>query len=156
DYSVNMMEFVGSLLFLNGFVMPTVSANAALWSLSYEVWFYVLAGFLPFLKNSEIAKIGFFIVLAILSLLNIQFFIYFLVSLAALACSFPPLRLRCLNRLPPLKFALFCFAFLIACFDAYQFQVIDAAQQYRAATFAPFNFCVGFAFICWLVQLQHQ
>jgi len=37
DYSIDMMEFVGSLLFLNGFVTPTVSANAALWSLSYEV-----------------------------------------------------------------------------------------------------------------------
>jgi peptidoglycan/LPS O-acetylase OafA/YrhL len=151
-----MMEFVGSLLFLNGFVTPTVSANAALWSLSYEVWFYVLAGFLPFLKNSEIAKIGFFMVLAILSLLNIQFFIYFLVWLTAFACSFPSFQLRFLNRLQAVKLALFSLAFLIACFDAYQFQVIDEAQQYRAANFTPFNFCVGLAFSCWLVQLQHQ
>lgn len=156
DYNVDMMEFFGSLLFLNGFVTPTVSANAALWSLSYEVWFYVLAGFLPFLKNSEIAKIGFFMVLAILSLLNIQFFIYFLVWLSAFACSFRYIQLRFLNRLQSVKLALVGLAFLIACFDAYQFQLIDEAQQYRAANFAPFNFCVGLAFSCWLVQLQHQ
>lgn len=155
-YNVDMSEFIGSLLFLNGFVTPTVSANAALWSLSYEVWFYVLAGFLPFLKNSEIAKIGFFMVLAILSVLNIQFFIYFLVWLTAFACSFRYIQLRFLNRLQSVKLALFGLAFLIACFDAYQFQVIDEAQQYRAANFAPFNFCVGLAFSCWLVQLQHR
>lgn len=32
-----------TLLFLNGFVGPTLSANGPLWSLSFEVWYYVLA-----------------------------------------------------------------------------------------------------------------
>src|SRR5690606_24739186 len=117
-----------------------------------EVWFYVLAGFLPFLKDSEMAKIGFFIILAVLSVLNIQFFIYFLVWLSAFACSFRYIQLRFLNRLQPIKLGLFGLAFLIACFDAYQFQVIDETQQYRAVNFAPFNFCLGLAFSCWLVQ----
>src|SRR5690606_35011880 len=125
---VDIRGFVGSLLFLNGVVTPTVSASAALWSLRCEAWCYVLAGFLPFLKDSEIAKVGFFMVLAILSLLNIQFFIYFLVWLSAFACSFRYIQLRFLNRLQSVKLALYGLAFLIACFDAYQFQVIDEAQ----------------------------
>ncbi|EIM39001.1 acyltransferase [Acinetobacter sp. HA] len=50
-YSLEWDNFLGSLFFLNGFVTPTLSANAPLWSLSFEVWFYVLAGFLPFLKT---------------------------------------------------------------------------------------------------------
>ncbi|MGE8538503.1 MAG: acyltransferase family protein, partial [Acinetobacter sp.] len=32
DYSVDSGDFIGALLFLNGFVTPTVSANAPLWS----------------------------------------------------------------------------------------------------------------------------
>jgi peptidoglycan/LPS O-acetylase OafA/YrhL len=156
SYTLDAGDFFGSLLFLNGFITPTVSANAPLWSLSYEVWFYVLAGFLPFLKDSEMAKIGFFMVLAILSFPNIQFFIYFLVWLSAFACSFQQVQLRFLARLAPLKLGLFSLAFLIACVDAYQFHMIDQAKIYRGAYFAPFNFCMGLAFCCWLVQLQHQ
>ena len=156
DYSVDSGDFIGALLFLNGFITPTVSANAPLWSLSYEVWFYVLAGFLPFFKNSGRAKIGFFTVLIILSILNIQFFIYFLVWLTAFACSFRHLQRHFLSRLQALKLGLFGFALLIACFDAYQFHIVDQARQYRAANFTPFNFCIGLAFCCWLLQLQQQ
>src|SRR5690606_5564493 len=113
-------------------------------------------GFLPSLKNTEIAKTGLFMVLAIMSLLNIQFFTYLLLWLIPFACAILYIYLRFLNRLQSVKLALVGLAFLIACFDAYQFQLIDEAQQYRAANFAPFNFCVGLAFSCWLVQLQHQ
>ena len=156
SYTLEAGDFFGSLLFLNGFITPTVSANAPLWSLSYEVWFYVLAGFLPFLKDSEMAKIGFFSVLIVLSILNIQFFIYFLVWLMAFACSFRHIQRHFLNRLQVLKLGLFGLAFLIACIDAYQFHIVDQARQYRAANFTLFNFCIGLAFSCWLVQLQHQ
>lgn len=31
-------------IFLNGFPAPTLSANGPLWSLTYEVWYYVIAG----------------------------------------------------------------------------------------------------------------
>lgn len=155
-YLLEAGDFIGSLLFLNGFITPTVSANAPLWSLSYEVWFYVLAGFLPFLKDSEMAKIGFFMGLAVLSFLNIQFLIYFLVWLSAFACSFQQIQLRLLTRLAQLKLSLFCLALLIACVDAYQFHMIDQAKIYRGAYFVPFNLCIGLAFSCWLVQLQHQ
>lgn len=34
---------ISSVLLLNGFVGPTLSANGPLWSLSYEVWYYVAA-----------------------------------------------------------------------------------------------------------------
>ncbi|WP_242201474.1 acyltransferase family protein [Sphingomonas hankookensis] len=34
---------VPSILFLNGFAGPTLSANGPLWSLSYEVWYYLIA-----------------------------------------------------------------------------------------------------------------
>ncbi len=34
---------LSTALFLNGFVGPTLSANGALWSLTYEIWYYALA-----------------------------------------------------------------------------------------------------------------
>src|SRR5690606_36813029 len=41
---ISAADLLASLFFVNGFVTPTVSAKAALCSLSYEVWLYVLAG----------------------------------------------------------------------------------------------------------------
>jgi len=51
---------------------------------------------------------------------------------------------------------LFGLAFIIACADAYQFHVIEQADLYRVNYFVPFNLCMGLAFVCWIVQLQHQ
>ncbi len=34
----------GSLMLMNGFLSPTLSINGPLWSLSIEVWYYVIAG----------------------------------------------------------------------------------------------------------------
>ena len=155
-YDIDTQDFLGSLFFLNGFITPTVSANAPLWSLSFEVWFYVLAGFLPFLKDYGIAKIGFFILLLGLSILNFQFLFYFLLWLVAFASSFRQIQLRFLSRLQLVKLVLFGLAFIIACADAYQFHVIEQADLYRVNYFVPFNLCMGLAFVCWIVQLQHQ
>lgn len=155
-YHMDTQQLIASLLFLNGFVMPTVAVNAPLWSLSFEVWFYVLAGFLPFLKDSGLANIGFLLLFILLSVLNIQFLFYFLLWLTAFASSFRHLQLRFLNRLASIKAGLLGLALIIACIDAYQFQIIEQARLYRANYFLPFNLCMGLAFVCWLVQLQHQ
>lgn len=39
----SLTGIVPSMLFLNGFTGPTLSANGPLWSLSYEIWYYVAA-----------------------------------------------------------------------------------------------------------------
>lgn len=156
DYDITAPDFIASLLFLNGFIGPTVSANAPLWSLSFEVWFYVLAGFLPFLKTSELAKIGFLLLFTTLSVLNIQFLFYFLLWLTAFASAHRHLQLHFLDRLQAIKSALLAVAFIIACLDAYQFQVIEQTKFYATHYFVPFNICIGLAFVCWLVQLQQQ
>ena len=41
---VNFLHFLGNLLSLQPVVVPPYAGNAPLWSLAYEVWFYVLVG----------------------------------------------------------------------------------------------------------------
>ncbi|MER8766670.1 MULTISPECIES: acyltransferase [unclassified Mesorhizobium] len=41
---MEVFNIAGTLLSLQGVVVPVPEANYALWSLSYEVWFYVLGG----------------------------------------------------------------------------------------------------------------
>ncbi|WP_380873307.1 hypothetical protein ACFB49_40730 [Sphingomonas sp. DBB INV C78] len=43
-FEVGLANFVGALFFLNGFTIDNIAANGPLWSLSYEVWYYVAAG----------------------------------------------------------------------------------------------------------------
>ncbi|WP_417592051.1 acyltransferase family protein [Parasphingorhabdus sp.] len=45
-FFVGFPEVAGTLIFLNGFVVENISANGPLWSLSFEVWYYVVAGFI--------------------------------------------------------------------------------------------------------------
>lgn len=44
--AISLDGFWRTAVFLNGFAGPTVSANGPLWSLTYEVWFYIGAGLL--------------------------------------------------------------------------------------------------------------
>lgn len=43
-FFVDPAAYAGTLVFLNGFAVDNISANGPLWSLSYEVWYYVIAG----------------------------------------------------------------------------------------------------------------
>lgn len=44
DVGGGFREFTGNLVFLQGIAVPAYPGNEPLWSISYEVWFYVLAG----------------------------------------------------------------------------------------------------------------
>jgi peptidoglycan/LPS O-acetylase OafA/YrhL len=43
-FELDARSLLGTLFFVNGFLAPTVSLNGPLWSLSFEVWYYVAAG----------------------------------------------------------------------------------------------------------------
>lgn len=66
--------WLGTLFFLNGFLVKTVSANTSLWSLSYEVWYYVIAGLIAWKPRSG-AMIALSLALC-LGLLNKLFVLY--------------------------------------------------------------------------------
>lgn len=41
---VNLADFLGNLLGFQGVLVKTLGINAPLWSLAYEIWFYILIG----------------------------------------------------------------------------------------------------------------
>lgn len=51
-FSVNFIDWTGTLIFLNGFAVRNISANGPLWSLSFEVWYYVVAGLVAWKPKS--------------------------------------------------------------------------------------------------------
>lgn len=156
SYDINLTDFIGTAFFLNGFITSTVSANAALWSLSYEVWFYILAICIPLAhqKNMIIALVASALLVG-LAYLNIQFFFYFLVWLAAFLLSFQSIRSLISAQLDILQHIFIGLALCIACFDFYQFHYVYMGQFYSTENFTWFNVCVGLAICCWLARL-HQ
>ena len=155
-YDFSLHELVGSVFFVNEFLTPTLSANAPLWSLSYEVWFYVLAGLMA-MWQSTFARIGFVITLLILSVLNLQFLVYFGVWLLAFAFSFDQVRSYLdAKSLKIIQWIFGIFALCIAMYDAYQFFVIDQVKTYQANLFTMFNACIGLVFAIFLLQLYQK
>jgi peptidoglycan/LPS O-acetylase OafA/YrhL len=50
---VSPMTLIGNMLGLNGTLVPTLNSNAPLWSLAYEIWFYIAAGAVAFLFTTD-------------------------------------------------------------------------------------------------------
>lgn len=152
-YDFSLHELVGSIFFVNEFVTPTLSSNAPLWSLSYEVWFYILAALMAMWRYA-FTQIGFVITLLILSVLNLQFLVYLGVWLLAFAFSFDQVRRRLdVHSLKITQWIFAIFALCIAIYDAFQFFVIDQVKTYQANLFTMFNACIGVAFAIFLLQL---
>ncbi|MFC3903773.1 Peptidoglycan/LPS O-acetylase OafA/YrhL, contains acyltransferase and SGNH-hydrolase domains [Acinetobacter marinus] len=155
-YDFSWVELLGSVFFVNEFLTPTLYANAPLWSLSYEVWFYVLAGLMAMWRYA-FARAALVIVLIILSLLNLQFLVYFGVWLLAFAFSFDQVRRRLdVHALKIIQWIFGIFALCIAMYDAYQFFIIDQVKTYQANLFTLFNPCVGIVFAIFLLQLYQK
>ncbi|WP_428031360.1 acyltransferase family protein [Ancylobacter sp.] len=66
--------FFGTLVFANGFAVGNLSANTPLWSLSYEVWYYLIACLLVWRPYSGVA-LG-IVVALVLGSLNKTFAVY--------------------------------------------------------------------------------
>lgn len=60
--------FIGTALFLNGFATGTLSANGPLWSLSFEVWYYVAAGVIAVIEGRK----GIAAAIALIAVLGIR------------------------------------------------------------------------------------
>lgn len=74
-FEMDIQSTIGSIFFLNGFITETMPANGPLWSLSYEVWYYVLAGLLVLSSNRLCALLA-ITLLFILSFLDIKFLLH--------------------------------------------------------------------------------
>ncbi|MEJ1225638.1 acyltransferase [Pseudomonas sp. CCNWLW56] len=95
----NANEIFGSLLFLNGFKTTTPGPNGPLWSLSYEVWYYVFAGLLFTLPRRKLLAITLLIMAIYITRKNQQFIMLSTVWAAGLVLA----KLHQSARLPSVK-----------------------------------------------------
>lgn len=97
-----MLQVVGNLLSLQGIFVSPPQVNAPLWSLSYEAWFYILAGGIGAVaaqrSSTTLAKI--IVVLSLAVFLKLSVIYLFCWLLGALAYHSP------LQRLSPIQTAL--------------------------------------------------
>lgn len=81
EFGVDPASLLGAAVFLNGFVTSTPSVNGPLWSLSYEVWYYVAAGLIASSRGGRGIALA-VLVLLVLGAVNRPFLIYSLVWFA--------------------------------------------------------------------------
>lgn len=76
--ALDAKSFIGTLVFMNGFLTETPPSNFSFWSLPFEVWFYVLFGLMlrPANKMAQVSAVVLFLAL---SLLNYAFLFYSLI-----------------------------------------------------------------------------
>lgn len=153
EYAISTTELWGSLFFVNGFLTDTVSANAPLWSLSYEVWFYLIAACLMLSHTPAYRYIAVLIAIG-LGLLNSQFLAYLMVWLLAFRCAFFTVHELSPQLLQQSKGITVLLAICVMAWDHYQFFILDNCLIYRANTFTLFNGLMGVALCCWLMQLR--
>jgi len=92
NYSIierlSIPSFLGNILMLQESIFPTFGSNSPLWSLAYEVWYYILFFSIVkiFIKDTSINKIFYFaIIILSFLILNKQIFLYFLIWLMGVA-----------------------------------------------------------------------
>ncbi len=83
-FNVDATSIVGSLFFLNGFLTENISVNGPLWSLSFEVWYYIAAGAIFFYRGPK-RVIVFAAIMCLLGALNKLFIFYSVVWFSGLA-----------------------------------------------------------------------
>lgn len=85
-FEITLSSVLSSVFFLNGFIGENISVNGPLWSLAYEVWYYVIAAFL--LKSSKpFYLVLFSTITLILLILNKIFILYSIVWFSGLLIS---------------------------------------------------------------------
>ncbi len=77
-------QIVANVVGLNGVIAPTLSWNAPLWSLAFEVWFYVLGGALGCLivsrYKSKAAILVLMLCAAVFSVLDARYLLFWMIA----------------------------------------------------------------------------
>jgi len=76
EFTVQAREFLTAALFLNGFFGSSPLINGPLWSLSFEVWLYVIAALVVAGRTSRLSLAGVAILFVVLSVRNHNFAAY--------------------------------------------------------------------------------
>jgi len=74
-----LLRLAANMTGLNGVLAPTLGHNAPLWSLAYEIWFYIVGGALAYIATKRASIVAIFalaISTAVFSILGASFLLY--------------------------------------------------------------------------------
>lgn len=144
-FFVDPTAYVGTLVFLNGFAVDNISANGPLWSLSYEVWYYVIAGAVAWRPRAG-AVIGLAILLS-LGFFNKIFVVYSTIWFAGAAVAIA--HNHGVQLFSWLKFFALASLLVAGAIGAYYVALASRASSpadYPLMYLVAFNLSVGIAF----------
>ncbi len=80
---------IGNMVGLNGVLTPTIEGNPALWSLAYEIWFYIAAGAVAFAVAQRgpariLAVVALAVSLAVFCVLDVRYLAFWCIGAAAI------------------------------------------------------------------------
>jgi peptidoglycan/LPS O-acetylase OafA/YrhL len=79
--ATNLFQTLGNMIGLNGVAVETIVNNAPLWSLAYEIWFYVLAGSIALILSDEVgflSVVALFICVLVFAKLNAAYLLFWI------------------------------------------------------------------------------
>lgn len=152
-FDVEIISVIGSVAFLNGFLVKNIGANAPLWSLPFEVWYYLAAGIIAYCRGRK----GLFIAaifLVALGSLNKFFLLYSLVWFAGSGIciahnnSYKLLKLSAISSLIFLPIGL-----AIGSYYLYTLTKIEHPSQINMKVVALYNVMIGLFFATVLLMI---
>ncbi|HAS1003863.1 TPA: acyltransferase [Enterobacter cloacae] len=133
-------EVLASLTFMNGFLPVGTNFNSPLWSLPYEVWYYIVFGLLATLRPGLVViSILFFLVI---SMANDRFMAYSIIWGAGFAMSFLTYKNLFVK-------VLCAFSLIFLTFNSYQ-NAISFTNGLTDLEMFKINFGLAFAFLIYI------
>lgn len=145
-FYIDLNSLIGTLFFLNGFIVKNISANAPLWSLPYEAWYYVAAGIVASLRGKSGIIVSALLMIA-LGALSKTFFLYSIVwfsGAAACIAHNKNFNDRILSSL--ILYAFSSISVAVGAYYLYKFTKITSPSQIDMRIIALYNTCIGIAF----------
>jgi peptidoglycan/LPS O-acetylase OafA/YrhL len=136
----SLASFIANVTGLNGAFAPTIEADVPLWSLAYEIWFYVLGGSLALIltKPSAAAFAAMFAALAVFSVLDATLLLYWTMGALVVLLKTPARDSRFLAIVGTLLAAIGCITY----------ELSSGSHSFAQFTFLPghipqFLLCAG-------------
>jgi peptidoglycan/LPS O-acetylase OafA/YrhL len=155
-FELDAQSIIGTVFFLNGFVTKNIGANAPLWSLPFEVWYYVAAGIIASTRGVK-GYISAAILMLILGAFNKVFLLY---SAVWFAGSFVCIAHNNNYRLNiSTKLSAIFFAILASGTGAYYLKTFANAadpSQIDKNALAVYNLFIGLLFAALLLMIMQK
>ncbi|MEI0850062.1 acyltransferase family protein [Pseudomonas aeruginosa] len=152
-FYIDLESIIGTLFFLNGFIVKNISANAPLWSLPYEVWYYVAAGIVVSIRGKAGLIIS-AILMMLLGVLSKTFFLYSIVwfsGAAACIAHNKGANDRALSSVILYTFS--SIAAVIGAYYLYKFTRVSSPSQIDMRIIALYNASIGIAFSSFIFRI---